>query len=113
MTELMLPLLEKVAPDAQVITVSFAGMYTSPLTTDLEVNNSASFEHLENYLNFLFVVLKFECSCLQYSDADFEGVEQYARNKRVQVSSITYSLVNSSLFCIILFFFRALLFQNT
>ncbi|XP_039171721.1 dehydrogenase/reductase SDR family member 12 isoform X2 [Eucalyptus grandis] len=57
MTELMLPLLEKVAPDAQVITVSFAGMYTSPLTTDLE-----------------------------YSDADFEGVEQYARNKRVQVA---------------------------
>ncbi|KAL3737127.1 hypothetical protein ACJRO7_025967 [Eucalyptus globulus] len=57
MTELMLPLLEKVAPDAQVITVSSAGMYTSPLTTDLE-----------------------------YSDANFEGVEQYARNKRVQVA---------------------------
>ncbi|KAL3737130.1 hypothetical protein ACJRO7_025970 [Eucalyptus globulus] len=57
MTELMLPLLEKAAPDARVITVSSGGMYTSPLTTDLE-----------------------------YSDANFDGVEQYARNKRVQVA---------------------------
>lgn len=61
MTELMLPLLDKASPDARVITVSSGGMYTSPLTTDLEVSNSASFEHLENYLNFLFVVLNYKC----------------------------------------------------
>lgn len=57
MTELMLPLLEKAAPDAKVITVSSGGMYTVPLTTDL-----------------------------QYSDEKFDGVVQYARNKRVQVA---------------------------
>ncbi|XP_018848102.2 dehydrogenase/reductase SDR family member 12 [Juglans regia] len=56
-TELMLPLLEKAAPDARVITVSSGGMYTSPLTKDL-----------------------------QFSDSNFNGVEQYARNKRVQVA---------------------------
>lgn len=39
MTELMLPLLEKATPDAKVITVSSGGMYTSPLTTDLQVIN--------------------------------------------------------------------------
>ena len=37
MTELMLPLLEKAAPDARVITVASGGMYTSPLTEDLQV----------------------------------------------------------------------------
>lgn len=37
MTELMLPLLEKAAPDARVITVSSGGMYTVPLTKDLQV----------------------------------------------------------------------------
>lgn len=37
LTELMLPSLEKAAPDARVITVSSGGMYTSPLTTDLQV----------------------------------------------------------------------------
>ncbi|PKI62371.1 dehydrogenase/reductase SDR family member 12 [Punica granatum] len=57
LTELMLPLLEKAAPDARVITVSSGGMYTSPLTEDL-----------------------------QYGDTNFDGVQQYARNKRVQVA---------------------------
>ncbi|XP_031251369.1 dehydrogenase/reductase SDR family member 12 isoform X2 [Pistacia vera] len=57
MTELMLPLLEKAAPDARVITVSSGGMYSVPLTTDL-----------------------------QFSSGKFDGVEQYARNKRVQVA---------------------------
>lgn len=56
-TEMMLPLLEKTAPDARVITVSSGGMYTAPLTTDL-----------------------------QFSDSNFNGVDQYARNKRVQVA---------------------------
>ncbi|XP_061368325.1 uncharacterized protein LOC133311319 [Gastrolobium bilobum] len=57
MTELMVPLLEKASPDARVITVSSGGMYASPLTKDL-----------------------------QYSESNFNGVEQYARNKRVQVA---------------------------
>ncbi|KAF3445467.1 hypothetical protein FNV43_RR10643 [Rhamnella rubrinervis] len=57
MTELMLPLLEKAAPDARVITVSSGGMYAEPLTNDL-----------------------------QFSDGKFNGVQQYARNKRVQVA---------------------------
>nr|XP_009792801.1 PREDICTED: dehydrogenase/reductase SDR family member 12 isoform X2 [Nicotiana sylvestris] len=57
LTELMLPLLEKAAPDARVITVASGGMYTAPLTTDL-----------------------------QFSSNKFDGVEQYARNKRVQVA---------------------------
>ncbi|OVA08125.1 Short-chain dehydrogenase/reductase SDR [Macleaya cordata] len=56
-TELMVPLLEKAAPDARVITVSSGGMYTSPLTTDL-----------------------------QFSESKFDGTLQYARNKRVQVA---------------------------
>lgn len=38
MTELMLPLMEKAAPDARVITVSSGGMYTAPLTEDLQVS---------------------------------------------------------------------------
>ncbi|CAN7029846.1 hypothetical protein Bca4012_043972 [Brassica carinata] len=57
MTELMLPLLEKASPDSKVITVSSGGMYTSPLTTDL-----------------------------QFSGEKFDGVLQYARNKRIQVA---------------------------
>ncbi|PON96274.1 Short-chain dehydrogenase/reductase [Trema orientale] len=57
MTELLLPSLEKAAPDARVITVSSGGMYTAPLTKDL-----------------------------QFSDGNFNGVEQYARNKRIQVA---------------------------
>lgn len=57
MTESMLPLLEKAAPDARVITVSSGGMYTSPLTKDL-----------------------------QFSESNYNGVEQYSRNKRVQVA---------------------------
>lgn len=39
MTETMLPLLEKAAPDARVISVSSGGMYTAPLTEDLQVND--------------------------------------------------------------------------
>lgn len=57
LTELMLPLLEKAAPDARVITVSSGGMYTAPLTTDL-----------------------------QFSEGKFDGMAQYGRNKRVQVA---------------------------
>ncbi|KAF8411588.1 hypothetical protein HHK36_004144 [Tetracentron sinense] len=57
MTELMLPLLEKAAPDARVITVSSGGMYTTPLTKDL-----------------------------QFSESNFDGTQQYGRNKRVQVA---------------------------
>ncbi|CAL1363232.1 unnamed protein product [Linum trigynum] len=57
MTELMRPMLEKAAPDSRVITVSSGGMYTTPLTTDL-----------------------------QFSDGNFDGVAQYARNKRAQVA---------------------------
>ncbi|KMT19609.1 hypothetical protein BVRB_1g012250 [Beta vulgaris subsp. vulgaris] len=56
-TESMLPLLEKAAPDARVITVSSGGMYTAPLTNDL-----------------------------QFNEGKFDGVMQYARNKRVQVA---------------------------
>ncbi|PKA64499.1 hypothetical protein AXF42_Ash007244 [Apostasia shenzhenica] len=55
MTELMMPLLEKAAPDARVITVSSGVMYTSPLVKDL-----------------------------QYSERNFDGIMQYARNKRIQ-----------------------------
>ncbi|KAK6145817.1 hypothetical protein DH2020_019686 [Rehmannia glutinosa] len=57
LTQLMLPLLEKAAPDARVITVSSGGMYTVPLMEDL-----------------------------QFSGDKFDGVVQYARNKRVQVA---------------------------
>lgn len=57
LTESMLPLLEKAAPEARVITVSSGGMYTSPLTKDL-----------------------------QFSETNFDGTAQYARNKRVQVA---------------------------
>ncbi|WJX71196.1 hypothetical protein P8452_55216 [Trifolium repens] len=56
-TELMVPLLEKASPDARVITVSSGGMYSTPLTKDL-----------------------------QFSESNFNGTEQYARNKRVQVA---------------------------
>ncbi|XP_010268604.1 PREDICTED: dehydrogenase/reductase SDR family member 12 [Nelumbo nucifera] len=57
MTELMLPMLEKASPDARVITVSSGGMYTTPLTKDL-----------------------------QFSESKFDGILQYSRNKRVQVA---------------------------
>ncbi|XP_023535215.1 dehydrogenase/reductase SDR family member 12 isoform X1 [Cucurbita pepo subsp. pepo] len=56
-TELMMPLLEKAAPDAKVITVSSGGMYSVPLTNDL-----------------------------QFSEEKFDGAKQYALNKRVQVA---------------------------
>lgn len=57
MTESMLPLLEKASPDARVITVSSGGMYTQPLTTDL-----------------------------QFGEGKYDGTVQYARNKRIQVA---------------------------
>ncbi|XP_026427327.1 dehydrogenase/reductase SDR family member 12-like [Papaver somniferum] len=57
LTELMVPLLEKAEPDARVITVSSDGMYTAPLTEDL-----------------------------QFSERIFDGDVQYARTKRVQVA---------------------------
>ncbi|KAI3996530.1 hypothetical protein MKX01_029265 [Papaver californicum] len=57
LTELLVPLLEKAAPDARVITVSSDGMYTAPLTDDL-----------------------------QFSEGNFNGDVQYARTKRVQVA---------------------------
>ena len=43
MTESMLPLLEKAAPDARVVTVSSGGMYTVPLTDDLQVSGLVNF----------------------------------------------------------------------
>ncbi|KAL9245064.1 hypothetical protein vseg_018759 [Gypsophila vaccaria] len=57
MTHSILPSLEKAAPDSQVITVASGGMYTAPLTKDL-----------------------------QFSEEKFDGTAQYARNKRVQVA---------------------------
>jgi dehydrogenase/reductase SDR family protein 12 len=57
LTELVMPLLEKAAPDARVITVSSGGMYTEPLNKDL-----------------------------QFGENNFDGTQQYARNKRVQVA---------------------------
>ncbi|WOG97274.1 hypothetical protein DCAR_0416614 [Daucus carota subsp. sativus] len=57
MTESLLPLLEKAAPDSRVITVSSGGMYAVPLTNDM-----------------------------QFNDGKFTGTEQYSRNKRVQVA---------------------------
>ena len=78
----MLLLVEKAAPDARVITVSSGGMYTAPLTTDLQVTvflniSAASFclSSTNGVSNELF-----QC------DSNFNGVDQYARNKRVQVS---------------------------
>ncbi|XP_066377798.1 uncharacterized protein [Miscanthus floridulus] len=57
LTELVMPLLEKAAPDARVITVASGGMYTEPLNKDL-----------------------------QFTEGTFDGTQQYARNKRVQVA---------------------------
>ncbi|CAM6122827.1 unnamed protein product [Calypogeia fissa] len=58
LTELLIPALEKAAPEARVITVSSGGMYTQPLST-----------------------------YLQYEDQKkMDGTSQYARNKRVQVA---------------------------
>ncbi|GAB2213008.1 hypothetical protein Drorol1_Dr00021019 [Drosera rotundifolia] len=57
MTELMVPLMEKAVPDARVITVSSDGMFTEPLTEDL-----------------------------QFGESKFDGSAQYAWNKRVQVA---------------------------
>nr|ACF79635.1 unknown [Zea mays] len=52
-----MPSLEKAAPDARVITVASGGMYTEPLNKDL-----------------------------QFTEGTFDGTQQYARNKRVQVA---------------------------
>lgn len=57
LTELVMPSLEKAAPDARVITVASGGMYTEPLNKDL-----------------------------QFTEGTFDGTQQYARNKRVQVA---------------------------
>lgn len=52
MTELMLPLLEKAAPDSRVITVSSGGMYTTPLTEDLQVHGLVYFSSAACLLQF-------------------------------------------------------------
>ncbi|EEC80898.1 hypothetical protein OsI_23547 [Oryza sativa Indica Group] len=52
-----MPLLEKAAPDARVITVSSGGMYTEPLNKDL-----------------------------QFGENNFDGTQQYARNKEFRLS---------------------------
>lgn len=84
MTESLLPLLEKASPDARVITVSSGGMYTSPLTNDLQVTL------LKIFTCFLFTIrYKKEVVVtvsFQFSGTKFDGVEQYTRNKRIQVS---------------------------
>lgn len=75
----MLPLLEKAAPDARVITVSSGGMYTAPLTKDLQASifqvSISSILLGQLYSDGLF---------LQFSDNQFNGAVQYAQNKRVQ-----------------------------
>ncbi|EFJ10807.1 hypothetical protein SELMODRAFT_271962 [Selaginella moellendorffii] len=57
LTELLMPALEKAAPESRVVTVSSGGMYGSSLTEDL-----------------------------QYSDDKFNGLVQYSRNKRLQIA---------------------------
>ncbi|KAL5560265.1 hypothetical protein UlMin_036476 [Ulmus minor] len=78
--ELMLPMLEKAAPDVRVITVSSGGMYRVPLTRDL-----------------------------QFSDGNFNGVDQYMKNMITFYNVLTWEnlqklkkMINFSLFeCII------------
>ncbi|GJP44505.1 hypothetical protein CLOM_g3898 [Closterium sp. NIES-68] len=57
LTEALLPLLQRAAPEAKVITVATGGILTQPLSTDLQMEN-----------------------------ANFDGTDAYARNKRVQVA---------------------------
>ncbi|XP_078432218.1 NAD(P)-binding Rossmann-fold superfamily protein [Wolffia australiana] len=57
LTELMLPLLKKAAPDARVITISSGGMYSAPLYNDF-----------------------------QFDERNFDGSRQYAQDKRLQVA---------------------------
>ena len=59
MTELMLPLLEKAAPDARVITVASGGMYTVPLTKDLQVTflQKSNYQHHFIYLILIIMYL--------------------------------------------------------
>ncbi|XP_022143619.1 dehydrogenase/reductase SDR family member 12 isoform X2 [Momordica charantia] len=70
MTESMMPLLEKAAPDAKVITVSSGGMYSVPLTNDL-----------------------------QFSDDKFDGVKQYSLNKRVQYEMLHRDESETNILC--------------
>ncbi|KAH9605463.1 hypothetical protein KSS87_016846 [Heliosperma pusillum] len=93
MTQAMLPLMEKAAPDSRVITVASGGMYTSPLTSDLQVTENPS---NNSPISSLFLVsfyfgpkLSVACHCfilMKYSEENFDGTMQYARNKRVQVA---------------------------
>ncbi|CAI5529482.1 unnamed protein product, partial [Closterium sp. Naga37s-1] len=57
LTEALLPLLKRAAPEAKVITVATGGILTQPLSTDLQMENTK-----------------------------FDGTDAYARNKRVQVA---------------------------
>ncbi|CAI5462242.1 unnamed protein product [Closterium sp. Yama58-4] len=57
LTEALLPLLQRAAPEAKVITVATGGILTQPLSTDL-----------------------------QMEETKFDGTDAYARNKRVQVA---------------------------
>ncbi|KAG5544741.1 hypothetical protein RHGRI_017249 [Rhododendron griersonianum] len=87
MTELMLPLLEKAAPDSRVITVSSGGMYTTPLTEDLQVHGLVYFSSAACLLQFSSTLWNFSLFVLlQFSHGNFDGVEQYARNKRIQIA---------------------------
>ncbi|KAK6940069.1 Short-chain dehydrogenase/reductase SDR [Dillenia turbinata] len=83
LTELMLPLLEKAAPDARVITVTSGGMYTSQLTEDLQVTYIRKLDVYLLKTSDLWYFIKF---LMQFSGSNFNGVEQYARNKRIQVA---------------------------
>lgn len=38
MTELLIPALERAAPEARVVTVATGGIYTQPLSDDLQVH---------------------------------------------------------------------------
>lgn len=88
MTELLLPLLEKAAPDARVITVSSGGMYSVPLITDLQVPVCVNWQLLQFSRGFL---LNSQITVsMQFNNGKFNGVEQYARNKRVQVCEFVH-----------------------
>lgn len=63
MTELMLPLLEKAAPDSRVITVSSGGMYTTPLTEDLQVHGLVYFSSAACLLQFSSTLWNFSLFC--------------------------------------------------
>lgn len=73
MTELMLPLLEKATPDAKVITVASGGMYTSPLTTDLQVINlQDTYLIFKNWLcSILELFISLLCQIITQATNDF------------------------------------------